>query len=46
MDILGQMGESCVIGTKNATRVFHDGNLVQVDANKGIFRKEKEKSKK
>jgi len=29
----------CVIGTKIATRVFKDGDLVEVDANKGIVRK-------
>ncbi len=29
----------CVIGTKNATKVLHDGDLVEVDAAKGIVRK-------
>ncbi|MBI4049510.1 MAG: hypothetical protein HY395_01685 [Candidatus Doudnabacteria bacterium] len=29
----------CVIGTKFATKVFKDGDLVEVDANKGIVRK-------
>jgi len=29
----------CVIGTKIATRVLKDGDLVEVDANKGIVRK-------
>jgi len=29
----------CVIGTKIATQVFKDGDLVEVDANKGIVRK-------
>ena len=28
----------CVIGTKIATKVFKDGDLVEVDANKGIVR--------
>lgn len=28
----------CVIGTKNATRVLHDGDLIEVDANKGVVR--------
>ena len=28
-----------VIGTKYATKVFKDGDLVEVDANKGIVRK-------
>ena len=29
----------CVIGTKIATQIFHDGDLVEVDANKGVVRK-------
>jgi pyruvate,water dikinase len=29
----------CVVGTKIATRVFKDGDLVEVDAEKGIVRK-------
>lgn len=29
----------CIIGTKNATRVFSDGDMVEVDANTGIVRK-------
>jgi phosphoenolpyruvate synthase/pyruvate phosphate dikinase len=29
----------CVVGTKIATRVFKDGDLVEVDADKGIVRK-------
>jgi len=29
----------CIIGTKIATKVFKDGDLVEVDANKGIVRK-------
>ena len=29
----------CVIGTKIATKVFKDGDVVEVDANKGIVRK-------
>ncbi len=29
----------CVIGTKNATKVLKDGDLVEVDANKGIVKK-------
>jgi len=28
----------CVIGTKNATKVLKDGDLVEVDANKGIIK--------
>lgn len=29
----------CIIGTKIATKVFKDGDLVEVDANKGVVRK-------
>ena len=29
----------CIVGTKNATRVFKDGDRIEVDANKGIVRK-------
>lgn len=29
----------CIIGTKIATKVFKDGDLVEVDANKGIVRR-------
>jgi len=29
----------CVIGTKIATKVFQDGDLVEVDANQGVVRK-------
>jgi phosphohistidine swiveling domain-containing protein len=29
----------CIVGTKIATKVFKDGDLVEVDANKGIVRK-------
>jgi pyruvate, water dikinase len=28
----------CIIGTQNATRVLHDGDLVKVDADKGVVR--------
>jgi pyruvate,water dikinase len=28
----------CIVGTKVATQVLHDGDLVEVDANKGIVR--------
>jgi len=34
-----EMGIPCVIGTKIATKVFKDGDLVEVDANKGIVKK-------
>jgi phosphohistidine swiveling domain-containing protein len=29
----------CIVGTKYATKVFKDGDVVEVDANKGIVRK-------
>ncbi len=28
----------CIIGTKIATQVLHDGDLVEVDANKGVVK--------
>ena len=28
----------CIVGTKIATKVFHDGDLVEVDADKGVVR--------
>ena len=34
-----EMKKPCVIGTKIATKVFKDGDLVEVDANKGLVRK-------
>ncbi|MFH1400793.1 MAG: PEP-utilizing enzyme [Nanoarchaeota archaeon] len=34
-----EMGKPCVIGTKIATRVFKDGDLIEVDADKGVVRK-------
>ncbi|MFH1053695.1 MAG: PEP-utilizing enzyme [Candidatus Woesearchaeota archaeon] len=34
-----ELGKPCVIGTKVATRVLKDGDLVEVDANKGIVRR-------
>jgi phosphohistidine swiveling domain-containing protein len=33
-----EMKKPCIIGTKNATRVFKDGDYVEVDANRGIVR--------
>ncbi|MDO8571696.1 MAG: PEP-utilizing enzyme [bacterium] len=33
-----ELRKPCIIGTKNATRVLHDGDLVEVDAEKGIVR--------
>lgn len=34
-----ELGVPCVIGTKIATRVLKDGDMVEVDATKGIVRK-------
>jgi len=34
-----ELGVPCIIGTKIATKVLKDGELVEVDANKGIVRK-------
>jgi phosphohistidine swiveling domain-containing protein len=34
-----ELGIPCVIGTKIATKVFKDGDLVEVDATKGIVRR-------
>jgi len=33
-----EMKKPCVIGTKNATKSIHDGDLVEVDADQGIVR--------
>jgi pyruvate,water dikinase len=34
-----ELKKPCIIGTKIATKVLKDGDLVEVDANKGIVRK-------
>lgn len=34
-----ELKKPCIIGTKIATKVFKDGDLVEVDADKGIVRK-------
>jgi pyruvate,water dikinase len=34
-----ELGIPCVIGTKVATKVFKDGDMVEVDANNGILKK-------
>lgn len=34
-----EMKKPCVIGTKIATKVFKDGDLIEVDANKGVVKK-------
>ncbi len=31
-----EMKKPCIIGTKNATKILNDGDLIEVDANKGI----------
>jgi phosphohistidine swiveling domain-containing protein len=33
-----EMGKPCVIGTGSATKVFNDGDVVEVDADKGVVR--------
>ena len=33
-----ELGIPCVIGTKNATKALHDGDLVEVDAYKGVVK--------
>ncbi|MBU0472207.1 MAG: hypothetical protein KKF89_01045 [Nanoarchaeota archaeon] len=34
-----ELGKPCIIGTKIATKVFKDGDLVEVDGSKGLVRK-------
>lgn len=34
-----ELKKPCIVGTKNATKVLKDGDLVEVDADKGIVRK-------
>lgn len=41
-----ELNKPCIIGTKIATKVLHDGDLVEVDANKGIIKILKKDSKK
>lgn len=36
--IAREMNKPCIIGTKIATKILRDGQLVEVDANKGIIR--------
>lgn len=36
--IAREFKKPCIVGTKNATRTFHDGDMVEVDADKGIVR--------
>ena len=37
--IARELKKPCIIGTKIATKVFKDGDMVEVDANRGIVRK-------
>jgi len=37
--IARELNKPCIVGTKIATKVFKDGDLVEVDAEKGIVRK-------
>ena len=34
-----ELGIPCILGTKVATKVLKDGDLVEVDAEKGVVRK-------
>jgi len=34
-----ELGKPCIVGTKNATQILKDGDLVEVDADKGIVKK-------
>jgi len=34
-----ELGVPCIIATKHATKVFKDGDLIEVDAEKGVVRK-------
>jgi phosphohistidine swiveling domain-containing protein len=33
-----ELKKPCIIGTKNASKILHDGDLVEVDADKGVVR--------
>lgn len=33
-----ELGKPCIVGTKNATEILKDGDLVEVDANKGVVK--------
>jgi len=35
--IAREMEKPCIIGTKNATKILHDGDLVEVDATNGVI---------
>ncbi|TSC60971.1 MAG: Uncharacterized protein G01um1014107_169, partial [Parcubacteria group bacterium Gr01-1014_107] len=36
--IARELNKPCLVGTKIATKVFKDGDMVEVDAEKGIVR--------
>ena len=36
-----EMKKPCVIGTRNATQIFEDGDIIEVDANSGVVKKVK-----
>ena len=36
--IAREMKKPCIVGTKIATQILHDGDLVEVDADKGVVR--------
>ena len=33
-----ELKKPCIVGTKKATKIFHDGDLVEVDADRGVVR--------
>ena len=36
--IAREMNKPCIVGTKSATKILKDGDLVEVDANAGIVK--------
>ncbi len=38
--IAREMNKPCIVGTKRTTQIFHDGEMIEVDAHKGRIRKE------
>ena len=34
-----EMKKPCIVGTKNATKIFKDGDVIVVDANSGVVKK-------
>ena len=37
-NVIKEMKKPCLVGTKVATKILHDGDRVEVDANKGIIK--------